>query len=202
MPGTAPPVATEHEGLRAFLRQQHDGIRNATFGLTDDQAHTTPSASAICLAGVVKHVTNCERMWMARAAAAPGEPAPDTRPVEERRADYGSDWDASGDTIEDLLTAFDEVARATEDAIAGLDLDLAVPVPRDAPWFPKDLSAWSVRWVILHILEEVARHAGHADIVRESIDGATMYELLAAAEGWPETAWLKPWAPQAVSGGA
>ena len=62
MPGTAPPVATEHEGLRAFLRQQHDGIRNATFGLTDDQAHATPSASAICLAGVVKHVTNCERI--------------------------------------------------------------------------------------------------------------------------------------------
>jgi hypothetical protein len=46
---------------------------------------------------------------------------------------------------------------------------------------------------VLHLIEEVARHAGHADIVRESIDGATMYELMAAAEGWPETEWLKPW---------
>ena len=117
-------------------------------------------------------------------------------------ADYGSDWDASGDTIDDPLTQFDEVARATEDAIVGLDLDLAVPVPSGAPWFPKDLQAWSVRWVLLHIFEEVARHAGHADIVRESVDGATMYELLAAAERWPETDWLTPWAPAAVSGGA
>ncbi len=96
----------------------------------------------------------------------------------------------------------DEVARATEDAIAGLDLDLAVPVPRGAPWFPKDLPSWSVRWVLLHIFEEVTRHAGRADIVRESVDGATLYELLAAAEGWPKTDWLTPWTPVAVSGGA
>ncbi|HKY76119.1 MAG TPA: DUF664 domain-containing protein, partial [Acidimicrobiia bacterium] len=47
-------------------------------------------------------------------------------------------------------------------------------------------------------IEETARHAGHADIVRESIDGATMYELMAAAEGWPATDWLKPWEPAAV----
>ncbi len=73
----------------------------------------------------------------------------------------------------------------------------AVPVPRDAPWFPKDVDAWSVRWVAMHLVEELARHAGHADIVRESIDGATMYELVAAREGWPETPWLKPWRPAA-----
>ncbi len=71
------------------------------------------------------------------------------------------------------------------------------PVPRDAPWFPKDVDAWSVRWVAMHIVEELARHAGHADIVRESIDGATMYELVAGREGWPETDWLKPWRPAA-----
>jgi hypothetical protein len=83
--------------------------------------------------------------------------------------------------------------RETEAVIAGIeDLGQAVPVP-DAPWFPKDVEAWSVRWVLLHLIEEVARHAGHADIVRESLDGATCYELLAAAEGWPATDWLQPW---------
>ena len=75
------------------------------------------------------------------------------------------------------------------------DLGAPVPVPRDAPWFPQDVDAWSVRWVAMHLVEELARHAGHADIVRESIDGATMYELVAAREGWPETPWLKPWRP-------
>ena len=48
---------------------------------------------------------------------------------------------------------------------------------------PRDVEAWSVRWVLLHLIEETARHAGHADIVRESIDGAQMYELMAAVEG-------------------
>jgi hypothetical protein len=49
--------------------------------------------------------------------------------------------------------------------------------------------------VLLHVIEETARHAGHADIVREAIDGATAFPLLAAAEGWEPTPWLQPWAP-------
>jgi hypothetical protein len=56
-------------------------------------------------------------------------------------ADYGADWNADGDTIEDLLAAFDEVARDTEAAALdeSLDLDRPVPVPRDVPWFPQDV---------------------------------------------------------------
>ena len=75
----------------------------------------------------------------------------------------------------------------------GLPLDHPVPVPQGVPWFPDDVEAWSVRWVLLHLIEEIGRHAGHADIVRESIDGATMYELMAGAEGWPATDWMQPW---------
>ena len=114
--------------------------------------------------------------------------------------EYGDDWNADGETIEDLMAAFDAVARDTEAAALdeSLDLDQPVPVPRDAPWFPKDIDAWSVRWVYFHLIEELARHAGHADIVREHVDGATMYELMAGAEGWPETPWLTPWRPPAA----
>ena len=75
-------------------------------------------------------------------------------------------------------------------------LDAAVPVPRDSPWLPKDVEAWSVRWVFLHVISELARHAGHADIIRESIDGATMYELIAAVEHWEPQPWLTPWSPK------
>ena len=88
------------------------------------------------------------------------------------------------------------MAKETEAIVAAItDLDRPVPVPKGVPWFPDDVEAWSVRWVLLHLIEEIARHAGHADIVRESIDGATMYELMAAAEGWPATDWLQPWSP-------
>jgi uncharacterized damage-inducible protein DinB len=198
MPGNAPPVATEREAISTYLRQQHDAIRFAAYGLTDEQAHQVSSRSAISIANLVKHVTHTERTWMERARAEALRPA-DARPTVVQAADYGADWNADGDTIEDLLAAFDEVARDTEAAALdeSLDLDRPVPVPRDVPWFPQDVEAWSVRWVYFHLIEELARHAGHADIVREHVDGATMYELMAGAEGWPETPWLTPWRPPA-----
>ena len=72
-------------------------------------------------------------------------------------------------------------------------------LPPSPPWpnldvdLDLDLDAWSVRWVILHVINELARHAGHADIIRESIDGATMYELIAGLENWEPQPWLTPW---------
>jgi hypothetical protein len=101
-----------------------------------------------------------------------------------------------GETLADVLALYDEVASRTEEVIAGItDLGQPVPVPKEVPWFPKDVDAWSVRWVLLHLIEETARHAGHADIVREHIDGATAFPLMAAAEGWPESPWMTPWKP-------
>jgi len=204
MPGNAPPVATEREAISTYLRQQHDGIRFAAYGLTDEQAHQVSSRSAISIANLVKHVTHTERTWMERARAGAVLPA-DWSHGETGRSpgsakEYGDDWNADGETIDDLMAAFDAVARDTEAAALdeSLDLDQPVPVPRDAPWFPKDIDAWSVRWVYFHLIEELARHAGHADIVREHVDGATMYELMAGAEGWPETPWLTPWRPPAA----
>jgi hypothetical protein len=55
--------------------------------------------------------------------------------------------------------------------------------------------------VLLHLIEEIARHAGHADIVRESIDGASCYPLMAAVEGWPEMPWMQPWKPAQPASG-
>lgn len=68
-------------------------------------------------------------------------------------------------------------------------------VPKDVPWFPKDVESWEVRWVLLHLIEELVRHAGHADILREHIDGGTMYPVMAAAEHWTESPWMQPWKP-------
>ena len=178
--------------MLTFVRQQHQVLRIAAHGLTDEQARATPSASALSVGALLKHVTTMEDTWMQRAACAP-EPWPhDLLPLEERRAAYVDDFTMTGqDTLAGLLERYDDRCRSTEEAIATLDLDAAVPVP-PAPWFPPDAPAWSVRWVLLHLVEEIARHAGHADIVRESVDGATAFPLMAAVEGWPETPWLKP----------
>ncbi|BBY59380.1 hypothetical protein MSAR_25160 [Mycolicibacterium sarraceniae] len=76
------------------------------------------------------------------------------------------------------------------------DLDTVVPVPCDAPWFPSYVDAWSARWVFEHLITELAQHAGHADIIREALDGATMDELVGAAKGMQPQPWLTPWEPK------
>lgn len=192
MPAQAPPVTDERHALAAYLHQQQDAFRAVAFGLTDEQAGLAPTPSTLCVGALVKHVTATQRGWLEQAVAAP-EPYVDPRPQEEQYAAYENEfrWQES-DTVEAALAAFDEVSAGVQDAVRTLDLDTAVPVP-DAPWNPKDIDAWSVRWVWFHLVEELARHAGHADIIREAVDGATMYELIAGYEGWPETPWLKPW---------
>jgi uncharacterized damage-inducible protein DinB len=192
MPGTVPPVANEREGLLAYLAQQRYVLRLTAHGLTDEQARATPTASALSVGGLIKHVAATERGWI------------DT--ILQREADvhegaeteYESNFRLGPDeTLASVLDIYEEVAKETASVIAAIpDLGQAVPVP-PAPWNPDDVEAWSVRWVLLHLIEETARHAGHADIVRESVDGATAYPLMAAAEGWPATPWIEPWQPPA-----
>jgi hypothetical protein len=196
MPVLAPPVADERHGLREFLAYQQSAYFAVAYGLTDDQARSTPSASSLSIGGLIKHATGMQRMWMSRVAAAPEIPPTDPRSFEERSAQYANEFVMlPGETLSGLLEAFDAQNVQTLRLAETADLDAAVPVPREAPWFPKDVSAWSVRWAFLHVINELARHAGHADIVRESIDGATMYELIAGRENWQPTPWLTPWQP-------
>ena len=75
------------------------------------------------------------------------------------------------ETLADVLADYDKVAQRTGELVASLpDLDIAHPLP-NAPWFPPGES-WSARQVLLHIIAETAQHSGHADIIRESLDGA------------------------------
>jgi len=188
MPGSVRPITDERDGLLAYLAQQRYVLRLAAYGLTNEQARATPSASSLSVGGLVKHVAATERSWIERVRDVPQSYGVEDYPVQFR---LGAD-----ETLQDVLDFADDVAAETEAAIAEVeDLGRPVPVPRDAPWFPQDVEAWSVRWVLLHLIQETARHAGHADIVRESIDGATAFPLMAAAEGWPETPWMKPWTP-------
>lgn len=76
-----------------------------------------------------------------------------------------------GDTLAGVLDAYTEVARRTDELVRTLpDLSAAHPLPK-APWFEPG-AQWSARRVLLHIIAETSQHAGHADIIRESLDGA------------------------------
>jgi hypothetical protein len=185
MPGLVPPISNEREGLLAFLEQQRQGIRNAAHGLTDAQATSTPSASELTLAGLVKHAALVERQWMVTF-------------VEERDTscfavsdDYGRGFALEEhETLGSVLDLYAAVAKETERIVGAIE-DLGAPLPptpAGIPWIPEGL-IWSPRWVLLHLIEETARHAGHADIVRESLDGATCWVLMGAAEGWGSLPW-------------
>jgi hypothetical protein len=173
--------------LLAFVAQQRDLVRTAAHGLTDAQARVAPTASALSLGGLVKHVAAMERGWMdtvlqrTRLSGVAAEAA------------YGDDMVMGpADTLADLLEDLDRAGAETAEIVRGLPLDHPVPVP-DEPWFPSDIEAWSLRFVLLHLVEEVARHAGHADILREHVDGATWYGLMAAREQLDLGPWVQPW---------
>lgn len=191
MAGNVPPVADEREGLLAYLEQQRHVLRIAAHGLTEEQARAVPTRSSLSVGGLIKHTATTEDGWIDILLQKP------SKPMDEAMKEYEAGYVMTPEeTVESVLARYDEVARRTSDVIAGIaDLGQPVPVPKGVPWYPQDVDAWSVRWVLLHLIEETARHAGHADIIREHIDGATAIPLMAAAEGWPETPWLKPWSP-------
>ena len=194
MPGMPPPAKDERQTLIEFLRHNQNAFLAIAYGMTDEQARSTPSVSALSIGGLIKHVAGVQRSWMARVTAAPGSPPRDDRPFEEQAAEYQDQYVMRDDeTLEQLLDTLRAQNEDTLRIVAEADLDTQVPVPHDVPWFPQDLDFWNVRWVAMHLVEELTRHAGHGDIIRESIDGATMYELMAGLEGWPETDWIKPW---------
>jgi len=200
MAAMPPPIADERAGLKEYVAAQQYAFHAIAFGLTDEQARSTPSVSALSIGGLIKHVTTCQKSWMDRVAAAPDLTEADKRPMEEQSTDYQDDFVMREDeALAEIMARFDEQNAETLRLIETADLGAAVPIPQHVPWFPKDVAAWSVRWVVFHMIEELARHAGQGDIIRESIDGATLYELLAGLEGWPATEWLTPWGKEPVA---
>ena len=175
----------EREVLLGYLDRQREGLRNAVYGLTGEEARLAPSASALSVGGLLKHAAAVERNWAGLIRH------------EHQGADvetHLASFRCGEASLEELLADYEAAARETDETVlAAASLQDPVPVPKDVPWFPKDVEAWTVRWVVLHLIEETARHAGHADIVRESVDGAQAVELLAAVEGWPEQGFVKPW---------
>ncbi|MEU9762885.1 DinB family protein [Streptomyces sp. NPDC047985] len=167
----------ERGALLSFLAAQRGAIRRSLSGLTAQQAASRPSASELSLSGLLKHAAECELNWLRMAQQQPSE----TSRTEETWADS---FRLVGDeSVEGMLEFWDGVAAEVEAFIRAVpSMDDTFPLP-DRPWFPEE-GRVSMRWLLLHLVEEQARHAGHADIIRESLDGSTAYELVARAEGY------------------
>ena len=155
---------------RDFLQSldKHRGfLRFAVQDLTDEQAAATPTASQLCLGGLVKHVAFVESGWadFIRRGTVAMEASPDG--YEEHENSFRM---LPGETLAGILERYAEVAAATDELVRTVpSLDDSHPLP-EAPWFEPGAS-WSARRVFTHIVAETAQHAGHADILRETLDG-------------------------------
>ena len=164
----AQALTGERADLLESLGRTRHFLRHTTRDLTDEQAAQRTTASELSLGGLIKHVTLTERQWIRFIRVGPSAMAWDQSSM--------GDWLSAfrmepGDTLAGLLAEYATAAEETTELVARLpDLDAAQPLP-EAPWFPPG-AQWSVRRVLLHVIAETAQHAGHADIIRESLDGA------------------------------
>jgi len=159
------PSADERVTLNGFLDYYRATILSKIDGLTDDQARTRFVESDTSLIGIVRHLSEVERSWFRRRLR--GEDAP---PLYYSDADRDGDFHPGADwTVPEAVATYERecaVSRMIVNDTASLDeLTVGRVTGYDAPV--------SLRWILVHMIEETARHAGHADILRELIDGAT-----------------------------
>ena len=166
MTSTQTTLTGERADLVQTLDKHRGFFRFTVRDLTDEQATQRTTVSALTLAGLIKHVAHTEQKWADFA-----QRGPDAFDFGNWSAEaWQAEWNLQpGETLASVLAEYEEIARRTDELVATLDLDAAHPLPQ-APWFEPG-AVWSVRRTVLHIIAETAQHAGHADILRESLDG-------------------------------
>ncbi|RRO16708.1 DinB family protein [Saccharopolyspora rhizosphaerae] len=187
MTTTENALETEKRDLLAELANTRAQLLTTVRGLSDERLGERPTQSELCLGGLVKHVTNMERSWMRFVLEGPSAmsfelpegvtwadiEAGTAREYPKWMTDRIAEFQVlPGDTREAILARYEEVAQRTEEVITELpDLLTSHPVP-EAPWHEPGTEL-TVRQVLLHVISETAQHAGHADIIRETLDGQT-----------------------------
>ena len=188
----APTPHNEIEGIVGYVEQQLDAIRASAIGLTEAQARLRPCRSALSIGGLIKHVTYGMRGVTERLSRE-GQPR---SAIDERFAAYQASFALADDeTAIDALAAFD--AARVEYVAALAAADPAAPTVEDpAPWFGiVDNRPARRRYLLVHQVEEMARHAGHADIIREQIDGVSVPAIVLSADGMPTSDYFEPYVP-------
>ena len=154
-------TSNERDALAGFLDQQRDALVTKVRGVSDADARRAPTASALSLLGLLKHSTIWETRWFQGVVA--GRDLSDGWP-DRRSSIRGEDFlvDES-DTVEGWVARYTAATQASRQIVDGMELDQSCA--------RSDIVDQNLRWVVLHLIEETARHAGHADIIRETLDG-------------------------------
>jgi hypothetical protein len=167
LPAVDDPAAIERADLLDLLTKHRFFLRTTVNGLDDDAATKRTTVSELTLGGLIKHVSFVESGWVDFILQGPAAVAMD----ETTYAAHANSFRLlPGETLEGVLAQYAEVAARTDAVLAEVDLNSSHPLP-EAPWFAPG-ARWTARRVLTHIVAETAQHAGHADIIRESLDGS------------------------------
>ena len=163
----------ERADLFQALANARHFLRFTVQSLNDEQAAQRTTVSELTLGGLIKHVSAVEKQWQefmlkGRAAMAWDGADFNDMPPEAVELFLNEFRMQDGDTVEELLENYSQIAARTDELLAVVDLDTVHELP-SAPWFVD--THWSVRRTLLHIIAETTQHSGHADIIRESLDG-------------------------------
>ena len=176
---------TEHADIIADLAAARANLIKTTHGLTDEQAATRPTVSALCLGGLIKHVAAGEQNWLRFIVEGPSALSFDlpegvswadimagtAREYPQWMIDHQNQFTmAPGETLAELVAHYAQVAAHTDEIIAALP-DLSEPrQDANAPWDDQPSSARSLRRILTHVIVETTQHTGHAEIIRETLD--------------------------------
>lgn len=155
-------TSNERDALAGFLDQQRDALVRKIRGVSDADARHAPTVSSLSLLGLLKHAAVWEERWFQGIVA--GRPLPDGYP-ERKSSIPGDDFLVDDrDTVAQWVARYEEAAESSRRIVGGMELDHSCA--------RTDIIDCNLRWVVLHLIEETARHAGHADIIRETLDGS------------------------------
>lgn len=187
----APAPHDELTGLVNYLDVQLSAIRAAPVGVTEEQARATPCRSALSVGGIVKHTA-----YGLRGATATISHEGRSEIDEDAYAAHAASFALTPtETMDGVLAEFDAAREACLSAIAAADPEADFLAP-PAPWFglfqPQPAK---LRYFLVHLIEESARHAGHVDIIREQLDGVFVPALVLTREGVPANDFFEPYVP-------
>ncbi len=189
-----PPACNDEiTGIVNYLDVQLSAIRAAAIGLTDEQVRQRPCRSALSIGGLIKHTTYGMRGAVQRLT----DPDELPRTIDEQAfADYMGGFALTEDeTALGMIAAFDEARVAYLAAVAATDPTVATTEP-PAPWHGiHDARPANARYYLVHQIEEFARHAGHADIIREEIDGMAVPAIVLSQSGAAGNDYFQPYVP-------
>ena len=188
-PGTDDELTT----TLGYVEQQLDAIRAAAFGLTQEQFRATPCRSPLSVGALIKHTGSGLRGAAARLSGDP-DVVPLLDPDAFAAHEAGLSVTAE-ETAEEILTEFDAARSEFGRVARTIDPDaqaLASPAPWHGVFDPRPMR-W--RYYLTHIVEELARHAGHADIIREQLDDQAVPSLVMSVDGAPANDFFTPYVP-------